>query len=334
MNNLRTSLWWNTVVPQVMGWLYFCLLFYKTPAGLISKSTLSFIGALIITASFGYLLNDFFDVTQDRATGKQNFFSGINRYASVVILVSVLCMSVFLWMQIETGLLSDVLFLTQLISLAVYSAPPFRLKEKGIAGVLCDAFYGHINPVLITFSVFMPSVSLDQVHIFLVVFLSIALALKGVRNIVLHQIEDRKKDRTSGTQTFVIQNGGLFALYFVNYLLRIEFIAVLGLSVVLCVLFPPVIISVFLFSIIWYLAFSGWKLAYLPPRQLKFKFLYFLNDYYENWLPAIFLLILVFKQSYLWPLLILHHSLFPGFIVKLRTNFKIIQQNFKSEEDY
>ncbi len=334
MLKIRSSIWWNTVVPQALGWLYFCLLFYKTSPSLLNKSTFSYLGALISTACFGYLLNDFFDVTHDRKTGKQNFFSGINRYAGIIILATVLCISVLLWVQIETGLLSDVLFLAQLTSLALYSIPPFRLKEKGIAGILCDAFYGHINPVLITFSVFIPSVSLLPVHIFCAVFLSIALALKGVRNIVLHQIEDRKKDRTSGTQTFVIQTGGLFALYFVNYLLRIEFIAVIGLSVVLCVLFPPVIISIVLFSIVWYFAFSGWKLAYLPPRQLKFKFLYFLNDYYENWLPIIFLLILVFKHPYLWPLFILHHLLFPGFLLQLLRNFKTIQQNFKSEEDY
>ena len=66
--------------------------------------------------------------------------------------------------------------------------------------------------------------------------------------------------------------------------------------------------------------FSAWKFPFMPKRQLRFKFLYFLNDFYEEWLPPTVLVIAVARHAELWPLLPLHFALFPKGLAKLPRN--------------
>ncbi len=80
--------------------------------------------------------------------------------------------------------------------------------------------------------------------------------------------------------------------------------------------------------------FSAWKFPYLPPRQLRFKFLYFLNDFYEEWLPPTVLAIAVARHGELWPLLPLHFALFPKGLAKIPRNLSVLRQNFVHAADF
>ena len=335
MKLLRTNIWWNAVVPQILGWVYFALLADEGPLNRSWELPILFFVATISIAAFGYLLNDFFDIVADAIAGKKNALASFSAPVRVVFVTIPLLIGIAAWLPFIDRVGATILLTLQIVALILYSAPPFRLKNCGLAGVLTDAFYGHINPVFITLAAFIPyyiKISPSVITFFAILFL--AVMLKGIRNILLHQIDDRKKDKRAGTATFVVKKGALFSLNLVNRLLPFEIALTALLALFISYYLPPFFLSLFLFTILTYLKFSGWKLAYLPKRQLKFKFLHFINDYYEGWLPVFFLILLAIKHHSLAWLLPTHLILFPAFITKLVTDLKTIAQNFKTEDDY
>ncbi len=335
MKLLRTNIWWNAVVPQVLGWVYFAMLAGASPLTINWKLLILFFIATISIAAFGYLINDFFDVDVDAIAGKKNALAAFSVPLRIVFVALPLIVGIAAWATMPLPVGATILFVLQIIALVIYSAPPFRLKNRGLAGIVADAFYGHINPVFITLTALIPGYSLKgPAVIILFVILFLAVSFKGVRNILLHQIQDRKKDAVAGTTTFVVKKGALFSLNLVNCLVPAEIALTALLALFISFFLPPFFLSLFLFTILTYLKFSGWKLAYLPKRQLKFKFLYFINDYYEGWLPVFFLILLAIKHHSLSWLLPTHLILFPAFITKLAKDLKTIAQNFKTEDDY
>ncbi len=330
----RFKRWWSVIPPQVLGWLYFCLLYNKVNVLNYEYGLIYFFVALVSTAAFGYLFNDWCDIESDSLTNKKNSLAAFSKLQQFAIVFFFFIVSILSWYMINKSRWVDFLYILQIISLILYSAKPFRLKERAVAGILCDTFYGHLNPALITLALFLNH-GIDCTYgIILLIIVIITATLKGVRNIMLHQIEDRKTDRKAGTNTFVIENGALFTLNIINKVLPFEAFFTFALVAFISLHLPPFFLSLLFFSILTYLKFSGWKLAYLPKRQIKFKFLYFLNDYYEGWMPFFFLLILCSHNPVFLFILILHFILFPTFIIKLRNEFKTIKKNITTEDDY
>lgn len=326
-------------MPQVLGWIYFCGLYNGPEAAqmfVFDRDMIELIAyfiSLISISAFGYLLNDWCDVKTDAISGKENRLSKLTPTVQALVVIIPLVLGCLAWRQGISP--ATFLFAVQILALSLYSLRPVRLKNRAGWGVAADAFYGHINPTFITlfaFGFFANAVDWHTLLTGSIIF--VAVSLKGIRNILLHQIDDRKKDKLGGIQTFVVKNGALFSLLLVNNLLMFEVIFTVLLSLIISMAFPPFFICILVFSIVTYLKFSGWKLAYIPQRQLKFKFLYFLNDYYEDWVPVFFLLLLAVRQPEFLFLLLLHLILFPSFLIKLRTDLRTIQQNLKTEDDY
>lgn len=296
---------------------------------------MQFLTALISISTFGYLFNDWCDIDTDRLSGKNNILSNKPAVLRAILVFFPLAVGIYAWKLLNANAWANFFMGLQILALTVYSLPPFRLKARSIWGALADAFYGHINPALITLSAFLPQPIVWNLFaiLFLIVLLG-CLSLKGFRNILTHQIEDRKKDRKAQINTFANTIGALNALDLVNFLLWFENVFTLVLGILLIILFPPLITAWLLFPAITYLKFSGWKLPYLPKRQLRFKFLYYLNDFYEAWLPFFLLIVLVVKKPTFYPLLIFHVVLFPRFVTGLIKDIKTIAENFKTEEVY
>lgn len=328
----RTNTWWNAVVPQVLGWIY--LLSQGKSLETVLRINFFFFVALICISTFGYLFNDYCDVDADRKAGKRNLLNNLSKAARAIIVLMPLLVGSAAWHLTYPDPTENILFCLQITSLILYSMPPVRLKERGIAGVIADAFYGHINPVFITLFWHMHLDTKSWWFIGLLSIVFVITTLKGIRNILLHQIDDRRADAKAGVKTFIVQRGPWAALLFINNILPFEVLLAIGLAAFISIVYPPFFVWTLLFFIITYLKFSGWKLRDLPKRQLKFKFLYFLNDYYEGWVPVGFLLLLCIKDSSFFILLILHLILFPGYITKLWSDIKTIRENFKTEDEY
>jgi len=306
--------------------------YHKGEGFMYSIST--FFIALIAISVWGYLFNDLCDVKSDLRSGKKNSLANYSVPVRLIITVIPLALGVVAWAYVSRGNVANVLFGLQILALWVYSAPPFRLKGRGIAGVVTDSFYGHVNPVFITLFTFHFHTANELLTMLVLVLICITTVLKGIRNILLHQIDDRKADSKAGVQTYVVGKGALGILYFINNTLPFEVFFTVLLVIVLTIVTPPLLVWAIIFAVITYLKFSGWKLADIPRKQLKFKFLYFLNDFYENWLPVLFLIVFSIAYPRFSFLLILHLLMFPGFVAKLISDIKTIRENFKTEEEY
>lgn len=356
MKFLRINAWWNTIVPQVLGWIYFSMLtkvYFAAEHPGIHGATLTskidiaryvlFFVALVSIASFGYLLNDLCDVEADTKSGKSNGLARFNLLLRVVIVTIPLSIGVLAWIELNRypGLylprknLGNFLFCAQIFALIVYSVKPVRLKERAELGALTDAFYGHLNPIVITLCVFGFSGILRHWGYWVMTVLILLCFIKGVRNILLHQVEDRKKDENAGLNTAVTKYGPWRVINLINrFLFPAEMFFLIFLTLLICMHIPPCIICITGFAIMSYLKLSGWKIGYTDRRLLEFKFTYFMNDYYEAWLPVFLLAFLcVFRHQFVF-LLILHLILFPSFIMKMGRDIKAVRNNFKTEEDY
>ena len=174
--------------------------------------------ALIVCASYVSVLNDLTDARDDQASGKPSRWPGGSRiYAAFLLAACVVAGAGFLivWRN-NTLLFSAYLFCW--LAFTLYSAPPFRLKARGIWGVLADASGAHLFPTL--FAVFLVyHWNRTEAHTEWTILIALWSFAAGVRGILWHQLEDAVHDRKIGLRTFACLSGtkaaerlGLFAL--------------------------------------------------------------------------------------------------------------------------
>jgi 4-hydroxybenzoate polyprenyltransferase len=243
-----------------------------------------FSGATLFISAFGYFINDAADVQVDKLAGQKNMAEKMPVSLQICIAFILLMVGGGLLRSVSSQFMVWVFLTAQIFFLILYSVPPFRLKKHPLLGPLLDAHYGHILPVFITLAVFFPRFfNTFEVFLLLLYFL---LLFKGCRNILLHQIEDRTKDRMSQINTFPNRFGPYRTVLFIIYfILPIEFILA-SILLYAFIPWPSLTGTGFIFFLIFYVFnFAVWKFPKLPVRQLKLKPLYFLNDFYEIWLP-------------------------------------------------
>lgn len=336
---LRFSVWWQHIVPPVLAAAYLAVALGALAPGALVAMLLPFLGSVVGIAGFGYYLNDVCDLAADLAAGKANAAAAQGRPARAAILFGLLALGLSPWILLPRHPLNLALLGLQVALLTLYSARPFRLKERGFAGAVADTLYGHLLPVAITVATFFPGLAGRTAAnllaaLPLAVLGALLLAAKGLRNILLHQLGDRENDRRAGIRTFVLAAGPVRALNLINRLLLPLELGALVSVLVLLAPAAPVWVGFAGFLVFTALMFSAWKFPYLPPRQLRFKFLYFLNDFYEEWLPPTLLAIAVARHGELWPLLPLHFALFPKGLAKIPGNLSVLRQNFVHAADF
>jgi 4-hydroxybenzoate polyprenyltransferase len=325
---LRFGTWWRHIVPPLLALVY--LLALLEPAGIpeVLRLLPLFLASVVGVAGFGYFFNDVCDLAADRAAGKRNAAAGVAPGRRRGLLAGLLALGLVPWLWLPASPLAYPLLALEVALLVAYSAPPLRLKERGLAGVVADALYGHLVPLLLTLCAFLPVIGgLDRARWPWLGLLAAWALAKGLRNITLHQLEDRKGDRRAAAATLVGRIRPVAALNAVNRLLLP--VELLALAAMLAALAPrqPIWVGFAAFLLFTALKFSAWKLPFLPRRQLRFKFLFFLNDFYEEWLPVVVLLALLAERPAAWPLLIVHLALFPNVLAKGARDLGVIRGN-------
>ena len=333
---LRFSVWWQHIVPPVLAAAYLATAVGALPPGELVALLPLFLASVVGIAGFGYFLNDACDIAADRAAGKANAAAPRRPAVRAAILLGLLAFGLSPWTLLPRHSVNLTLLALQVGLLVAYSVRPFRLKERGVAGVLADTLYGHLLPVAITLFTFFPQTvgNLEGFSPLLTALVALVLACKGLRNILLHQLGDRENDRRAGIRTFVLAAGPVRALALINRLLLPLELGALVAVLVLLAPAAPVWIGFAAFLAFTALMFSAWKFPYLPRRQMRFKFLYCLNDFYEEWLPPTVLAIAVARHPGLWPLLPLHFALFPKGLAKIPRNLSVLRENFVHAADF
>jgi len=327
-NFMRISCWWHYKAAPLMAFIYAKAFTNSiSPWELMPVAAIFFV-ALVGIAGLGHFINDIADINEDKLSGKENFAAQLSLKQKILAGAFLLTLCVLPWVFIKTDSLILLLLTLQIVFYALYSLKPFRFKNRHFWGILADAFYGHINPALVVLAVFSYYGAFQQaftLNNLFAIALIIWLFCKGVRNIMLHQIDDRKKDLLSGVKTFVVKFGGVRTLNIINSLiLPLEFLVFALLIYFACNSFRDIYIPFMAFLMFTFIKFSLWKIFVLPPRQMRFKFLFFLNDFYEDWLPVIMLAYLIKADVYFVFYLILHLAFFPKTIINTVKDLKLL----------
>ncbi len=153
-------------------------------------SALSLLLAIVPAAIYASVINDVTDLAADLEAGKRNGVAGRSR--SMV--------ATFAWLWRDDALLLSC-YLATWLAFSLYSLPPFRFKERGAAGVLCDAAGEQLFPALV--AVFLACRGAQRaVSGAWVASVAVWALAYGLRGIVWHQLTDVDNDRAAGFRTF------------------------------------------------------------------------------------------------------------------------------------
>lgn len=329
-NIFRIGNWWDFIIPPILGFTYMVIYLTKIEFITAGKNLLMFFVMIIGTAAFGFFYNDFTDIDFDKKAGKTNFasrFSPINR---ILIILLTLLIAIAPSYYLPLSKITIILLATQFILLILYSNPLTRLKNHIYAGVVSDALYS--NLIFILFGIFtFILLSENKIHNFnlLIFLITIAVFFKGLRNILLHQISDRKKDIKAGQSTFASKKGGLYTIHLINRII----LPVEGLFLILFSVFSAYLLNSFfllplLFILFTISKFRFWEKLRLSKRNYKFMFLSLPNDFYEEWLPFFFLVLLTISEPVFGIILIIHLVLFFATIKKFTGDLVNIVKNY------
>ncbi|GHC06519.1 UbiA family prenyltransferase [Thermomonas carbonis] len=312
LRRLRVHRTWTYKGPLLMAGPYCVLAKSGAPAATAFAAVLGAMLTIIGIAGLAYLINDLSDRESDRAARKPNCTEG-SKPASVALAALVLMLAALLpWFTIlPFGRLPAALLGLELALFVVYALPPFRLKERGFLGPMTDAGYAYVIPAMLASMTFARIGGLEPGEINLLLLALVAWQLPlGLRNIILHQLDDEGNDAISTTRTWVRDLGRTRAMTVTSHVLvPLEIggffffcAAIFGVSPGVLLLYPA-----FLGLTVLVIRHS-WRRA-LPATLQQASILY-LSDYYDEWIPVILLVTLVAIDLHHLPLLILHLAVF------------------------
>ena len=210
-----------------------------------------------VNSIYGYLINDLFDRKIDRLQKKKNSFEKFNNF-QIFLVFSVLAVLMLLFSLVfikNDWFLS--LWAVQLFISTFYSAPPIRLKERGIVGLLAAFIAQFLIPVAILFAAFGKFGTIDM---FFFIFIS---TLCGFTLELGHQKADIDNDAETSTKTYAVKKGKKSIAEIYGFFLQMDRLAVGAMIIVMMVRIPALKNS-----------FIGINISPILPLLILYVFLY------------------------------------------------------------
>jgi hypothetical protein len=300
--------WWWSKTVLLMGTVYLLAFWFGISFERFVPLALLFLCTIIGFSSVGYLLNDLFDQKQDMLAGKKNSLAGKPAFFVLLLFLVSLAFVFLPWLYLPADRFSYSLIVFQLLLFVVYSAPPIRLKERGVAGVITDSLYAHgVPPILAAYTF---SMAIDRPFFgYKLLWLFAWQFASGVRNILMHQSEDIPADKRSGSRTFVMDFSDAGFLFSIKYLIITELIFSLAFFVFLGLDNPVFVLCIVAILAVTALAAQMFYKQGLSA-MLRSTWRYFPNNLYEKWLPSIFLMLAISADRLYILVLLVHLALF------------------------
>ncbi|MFT5779505.1 MAG: 4-hydroxybenzoate polyprenyltransferase [Crocinitomicaceae bacterium] len=308
---LRLSKPWKYKVPLIISLPAFFILVGDFKA---ETALFSYIAAIVTTIGFagiGYITNDLSDRKKDGLAGKDNVTAKLSIFPLILITVLFLGLALGPWFYLPLDRISIGLIAAELLLFVLYAFPPFRLKEKGVIGLLADALYAHVVPaILASWTFFIAGGKEYEYMLPFLITLGIWQLVSGIRNILSHQIKDYHNDLKSGISTYVTKRGleGLEPKLR-KYMMPLEvmlFIAImLFIQIEVTYLLP-------ILSLYWLVALYRFPKTIEDKSETEFKHNtnVFLDNFYIKWLPTIIVSNGIFINMEIRYILLIHIILF------------------------
>ncbi|MFN8287479.1 MAG: UbiA family prenyltransferase [Chitinophagales bacterium] len=261
-------------------------------------------------AAFGYLTNDWSDMKKDALAGKKNMLSSLGFVTRALLLTLALIFAIGPWYYLPYNIYSVIMFIGEVSLFLLYAFPPFRLKEKGVAGILADALYAHAVPALFAGYTFALAITPFSLLYPLLTILFFWQLIIGIRNILIHQIEDIENDKSGDNRTFVIKVGVNRAKWLIIYCcIPFEVLFLITLLIFMAYLLGYVLTPML---VVYWLLLLYVNRAGLN-KILDYKdFAYLvLDDFYIECLPLCLLTYMVVHNCFFLILIAIHLAIFP-----------------------
>ncbi len=200
----RPENWWFSKVPPLLAVAYLDILRIGCDSSRGALLLACFLCSISGVASYGHVVNDAFDVEADLRAGKHNHMADASWTRRFLFCATFLAAGFAPALVAHYSIPTLILLAVNLLWPTIYSLPVVRLKERGIAGLACDALGSHVTPTLLALSMF--GMTSPQSGLSFPVVMTIWAAALGIKGILHHQILDRANDIRSGTATFATRS--------------------------------------------------------------------------------------------------------------------------------
>jgi 1,4-dihydroxy-2-naphthoate octaprenyltransferase len=224
--DVRAGEWWTFKIVPILAIFYLTAL--REGGAIIARwpTLLLLLGGLAAGAAFVSLINDLCDITDDRVAGKPNRMAGRRRIVPILGIALCIAAGTVIGFQWRNDAVALTAFAAAWFAFLLYSAPPFRLKIRGGAGLLADAAGSSLFPCLLAARLAGAS---DLLWLLCVGIWAFAF---GIRGIVWHQLNDEDADRRANVRTFVVRRGRACAVKLVHFaIVPAEAMALAGLAI-------------------------------------------------------------------------------------------------------
>jgi 1,4-dihydroxy-2-naphthoate octaprenyltransferase len=200
-STVRSGEWWDYKLVPILSGFYATMLLLGEPLAGRWQSLLLLLLSLLPGAAYVSIVNDLTDLRDDAAAGKANRMAGRSRaFRAAALLATLAGGALFFWLWRGQVLLLC-LYGAAWIAFTLYSVPPFRLKARGLAGLVADASGAHLFPTLLAAALPFAAAGAAPDWSWLAAIGAWSLAY-GLRGNLWHQLLDRDRDRAAGVGTF------------------------------------------------------------------------------------------------------------------------------------
>ncbi|MEH1804962.1 MAG: tetratricopeptide repeat protein [Nostoc sp.] len=328
---IRSDNWWLYKIPPLLAIAYAEILLMDLPVIQSILTVLALLLSISSLAAYGHIVNDIFDIEVDQRVGKNNSMAQFSSWQRLLLCILFAATGFVLPILMNFGTWAIILLGINYLLPTLYSAPPLRLKEKGIWGVVSDAAGAHAIPTLFFAATFLHlSTTLQPESIILTITATVWSFCAGIRGILLHQLWDRENDLKSGVKTLVTSLDIEKVRFWISYIIFPIEISLLSLLVLVISRFAPILLVLFILYLL--LKTINIKLALAnafepaPTRKANVA----LHDFYEVWLPLALITLLSIREPLFLILLLLHIILFyPSIKQRITDLVELMVSGFK-----
>lgn len=316
---VRSGQWWDHKIPPVVAAA--AIVLGTGPA--VDLATLVqlavFLVATVGIAAFGHVVNDMADIRTDGLAGAPNQMAPLSTAARAAVLAATIAAGALPWLWLPHPSVVLILLGIEVGLLVVYSVRPIRLKDRAAAGVLADALYAYVVPILLTGATFATVAGTPAPQRSVLACVSAWMLLMGLRGILWHQIADLAHDRRAGVRTLATRIGADRAGRILGWMVLVELVAAAATLVSIGATtdrwwLPTfgalyVLYRVFQVSILWSEPLRPATLTHHNGR-IRFVGFVLLNELVERWLPVAALVALAVVSPIAWIAVVVHLLLF------------------------
>jgi hypothetical protein len=191
---LRAAQWWDYKLVPILSIFYATAVVRDVSIASIWPSLIALLLAIAPGAAYVSIVNDVTDRADDLRAGKTNRLADKPSWLLALLLAAPLAVGMvfsLLWRD-DPPLMAA--YLCAWVAFSLYCVPPFRLKTRGLLGVIADASGAHLFPTLVAalLSLRAAGEAIDPIWIAALAAWAFGCGLRGI---LWHQLHDLETDR-------------------------------------------------------------------------------------------------------------------------------------------